>query len=78
MSDYEFKCGDCGKVTATHSTGDIPEYGEKIECISCGRVSKVTSCNAILEVVKTKIKNIPSQIDKINKRLKEKKKNASM
>lgn len=67
MSDYEFKCGDCKSVNSIHSSGDTPIYGEKVECIKCGRVSEVTSSFATLDVVKTKEKKTPSQIDKLNK-----------
>ena len=67
MSDYEFKCGDCGKYNKVHGTGDVPEFGNEVECISCGRISQVTSSFATLEVVKTQKVKKPSQLDKLNK-----------
>ena len=71
MSDYEFKCGDCEKFVNTHSTGDIPDYGDKVECINCGRVSKVTSSVTKLFVVKTEEVKKPSQLEKVEIRRKE-------
>ncbi len=67
MSDYQFKCGDCGKFNVINSTGSVPEYGDKVECISCGRVSEVTSNFFTLDVVKTKEIKKPSELDKLNK-----------
>lgn len=64
MSDYRFRCADCGKVTNTHSTGNVPELGDKVECISCGRILEVKHQNVILEVSKTKEKVSPSQLEK--------------
>jgi len=41
MSDYEFRCGDCKKVNGIHSSGNVPEYGDEVECIKCGRFSDI-------------------------------------
>lgn len=63
MSDYRFRCTDCGKINQTHSTGTTPEYGEEVECINCGRISIVQSSTAILEVKMSCKKNSPSKIE---------------
>lgn len=65
MSDYRFRCADCGKVNQCHSTGHVPEFGEKVECINCGRMSIVEHQNVILEVTKSDEKVSPSQIEKL-------------
>ena len=65
MSDYEFRCPDCKKVICSHSTGNVPECEDKVECINCGRVSIVQNQVTLLEVEITSIKEIPSQLDKL-------------
>ena len=67
MSDYEFRCPDCKKITCSHSTGNVPEVGSKVECISCGRISIVEYTTSNLEVAISNKKVYPSQLDKLNK-----------
>ncbi len=63
MSDYRFRCADCGKINQNHSTGHVPEIGAMVECISCGRISEVEYQNVILETKTTKKKVSPSKLD---------------
>ena len=65
MSDYEFRCPECKKVTCSHSTGNVPEFGDEVECISCGRISIVQDQVTLLEVEITSRKETPSQLDKL-------------
>lgn len=62
MSDYEFRCPECSKITQTHSSGETPKWDEEVECINCGRISIVKSSMAILEVKMSCKKNSPSKI----------------
>lgn len=67
MSDYQFQCPDCKKYTVTHSTGNVPETDEVVECISCGRVCNVEEHFATLKVSMTSLKNSPSELEKVEK-----------
>ena len=65
MSDYEFRCPECKKVTTTHSTGEVPQYGDKAECISCGRVSIIQDSLTTLIVAMSTEKIHPSKLEEL-------------
>jgi len=67
MSDYEFRCPECKKVTTTHSSGEVPLNDERVECIACGRISIVTDSLTNLFVNITSTKITPSKLKVLEK-----------
>lgn len=65
MSDYEFRCQECKKVTYTHSTGEIPKASESVECLFCGRISIVQDSLTTLFVSMSGTKVSPSELEKL-------------
>ena len=70
MSDYEFRCPECKKITNTHSTGEAPKYCESVECMSCGRISIVQSILSVLIVEMSNQKASPTKIEKLEELMK--------
>lgn len=68
---YEWTCPDCKKTTSGCTTGSY-EYGDKIECDWCGRVSKVINKTSILDVEITDKKVSPTKLEELEALKKEK------
>lgn len=61
---YKFICPDCKNTNYVKTTGH-KEINDFVDCISCGRKSKITFTEFVFDVELTKNKKRPSALEEL-------------